>query len=297
VRDADVSPMRERVARMRQAQQGHGAPDVATVVLTRPAGRNESLVRPLTAHGVRCVVLPALERTPTATPAPSPQDFDLILFVSGFAAQCYLQGLQAADWPDGVVAAGVGSSTLRAIRECGVVPPEAMVCPSDDTRQDSEALWQTLQAAQIRPRRVLIVRGDTGRDWLRRQWQSAGVQVQDVVAYHRRAAAWTHVQAQQLREAAAQTPCVLLVTSADSARAIDANLRRLALTALWGQCRILTLHPRIADCVGEIQRAAGVVAAHPVKVATPDARTVLQALLALVKDVQAAENYRLQWRA
>jgi len=255
----------------------------AAAVLTRPAGRNETLAQPLTAGGVHCVVLPALELTPITDPAPPPQDFDLILFVSGFAAQCYLRGLQGAPWPANVLAAGVGPGTLQEIRQSGRVPPRVTICPSANSQQDSEALWQTLQAAQVNPKRVLIVRGDTGRDWLRRQWQDMGADVQDFVAYHRRAALWPAAAAQTLREAAAHKPCVLLVTSADGARAIDANLRRLDLTCLWGQCRILTLHPRIADCVERLRQAAGMAAQGRIAITKPDAPSVLQAMLALVR--------------
>jgi len=257
--------------------------------LTRPAGRNAALARQLTAHGVHCVALPALELTPSTNPVPLPQGFDLILFVSGFAAQCYLQALPEPVWPAGVRAAGVGSATRQAIEDSGLVPHSATICPSADTQQDSEALWQTLQATGVRPQRVLIVRGDTGRDWLRAQWRSAGTQVQDFVAYQRRAVVWPTAAVRQLRAAAAHTSCVLLITSADGARAVDDNLRRLGLTDLWGRCRILTLHPRIAACVAQLQHAAGFAPGHPVVTTKPDAHTLSQSLLVL-----ATGNYRLQ---
>jgi len=256
---------------------------VAVAILTRPAGRNEALAQQLAAHGVHGVALPALELTPTTGPAPSPQGFDLVVFVSGFAAQCYFQMLSDTVWPDGVLAAGVGPTTQQAIRASGLVPHGATLCPSADTQQDSEALWQTLQTAQVHPKRVLIVRGNTGRDWLRQQWQRTGVDVQDFVAYQRRAALWSAAAGRKLRDAAAHRPCVLLVTSADGARAIDANLRRLELTYLWGQCRILALHPRIADCVEQLRQAAGIAAQRRVAITKPDAPTVLQAMLALVR--------------
>jgi len=253
----------------------------ATVVLTRPAGRNEALAQHLTAHGIHCVVLPALKLTPTKNPVPPPHDFDLVLFVSGFAAQCYLQSLQHTTWPRGVFAAGVGSGTRETIQRTGIVPPDATICPHEDSPQDSEALWQTLQAAQINPRRVLIVRGNTGRDWLRQQWQSTGAQVQEVIAYHREAAVWSDAQGQQLLDAtAAPTPCALLITSAGGARAVDKNLRRLGLIRLWETCRVLTLHPRIADCVRQLRQAAGIAVEQPIVMTKPDAQAILQSLLA-----------------
>jgi len=276
---ADVDPARAPQA---SSSESGLAASPATVILTRPAGRNDVLAQQLNAHGVPCLILPALALTPMTTPAPLPQGFDLIVFVSGFAAQCYFRARCEA-WPVGVLAAGVGSATRQAILACGRVPHRAAICPPPASRQDSEALWQTLQAAGVRPRRVLIVRGDTGRDWLRQQWQAAGVDVQEFVAYRRSAAVWSPGQGRALA-ACAQSPCVLLVTSADSVRAIAQNLQRLQLTRVWGQCRILTVHARIAESVARIiQQALGVAAQHPVTITTPDAHAVLQSLLVLAK--------------
>jgi len=255
----------------------------AVAVLTRPAGRNEALEQHLTTHGVHCVVLPALELTPTTDPAPSPKGFDLVVFVSGFAAQCYFQALPDTGWPDGVLAAGVGPATQQAILDSGLVPRSATLCPAAHTQQDSEALWQTLQTAQVLPQRVLIVRGNTGRNWLHTQWRRAGVQVRDFVAYQRRAAEWSAAAGQQLQETVARGPCILLITSADSARAVDDNLRRLGLIHLWGQCRILAPHPRVAAYVGQLQQAAGVSPGHPIKITKPDTHAMGQSLLALAR--------------
>jgi len=251
---------------------------VSVVVLTRPAGRNQALAQALRAHGVHCLDLPALSLTPTTKPMPAPQGFDLVFFVSGFAAQCYVRAHPAA-WPAGVLAAGVGQGTLAALRASGVVPSAAALAPGANTAQDSEALWQRLQDAGVRAQRVLMVRGDRGRDWLRTQWRRAGVTVEETVAYHRAPCVWTPAQGQALRAAA--PPCVLLVTSSDSARAIDANLARLGLN--WGRYRVLTLHARIAACVQGLQHAAGIVVHDPICVSKPDTPAVVQALLALAR--------------
>jgi len=275
---ADVDPAR---APQTVSAESELAASPATVILTRPAGRNDVLAQQLDAHGVPCLTLPALALTPTTTPAPLPQGFDVIVFVSGFAAQCYFRSWRGV-WPAGVLAAGVGSATRQAILACGRVPESAAICPPPASRQDSEALWQTLQTAGVRARRVLIVRGDTGRGWLRQQWQDAGVDVQEFLAYRRCAATWSPAQDRALATCA-QSPCVLLVTSVHSARAIAQHLQRLQLTRLWGQCRILTVHARIAECVARIQLALGVAAQHPAAITPPDAHAVLQALLALAK--------------
>jgi len=251
---------------------------VATAVLTRPAGRNQALAQALQAQGVHCLDLPALSLTPTTKPMPAPQGFDLVFFASGFAAQCYLRAYPSA-WPAGVLAAGVGQGTLAAIHASGVVSPQATLAPGADTAQDSEALWQTLQNAGVHAQRVLIVRGDSGRDWLRAQWQGTGAAVEETVAYHRTPCVWTPAQGQALQSAT--PPCVLLVTSSDSAHAIDTNFFRLGFS--WERYRVLTVHARIAACVQDLQQAAGIDAPHQVAVCTPDTPAVVQALLMLAR--------------
>jgi len=255
----------------------------AAVILTRPAGRNAYLAQQLALHGVTSLSLPALVLTPTNHPAPLPQSFDLILFVSGFAVQTWLRSVGNIPWPAGLRVTGVGQGTLHALRGSGVVPENALIFPDPAGLQDSEALWRTLCGKRVHPRRVLIVRGDTGRDWLRQQWQQAGVVVQDFIAYRRRAAVWSVAQGERVAQLASRhSPCVLLVSSTDGARAIDDNVQRLGLTCLWQKAQIVTLHPRIAQCVVQWQGGAGT----PPVVTRPDAQAMLNTLLALARGAE-----------
>jgi len=253
----------------------------ACVILTRPRGFNQALVERLRAQQVRYMVLPALELMPTEDPAPLPQDFDLVFFSSRFAVQCYLNALGGAPWPDGVVAAGVGVGTMKSLQ--GIVPDHAMIYPPAHSLTDSEALWQTLQKAKVKPERVLMVRGDVGRDWLRRKWQSNGVDVQQFTAYHRSARIWSAKRERSLAWAATHTSCVLLVSSVDGAHAIDQNLRRLGFVHLWGHFRVLTVHPRITACVEQLMRTAGIHDRPQIVTTRTEEQTLFQSMLALVQ--------------
>ena len=184
----------------------------ALAILTRPQGRNDALAARLERHGMGALVLPALQLIPGEVGAmPSPDGFDLVLFVSGYAAQCYFQAQAAAAWPAGTLAAAVGASTLQAIAHWGKVPATALFGPPDDSLQDSEALWQSLQDAGIRPQRVLIVRGSTGRDWLGQRLQQDGAQVTWLAAYRRDPAVWTASQGRALADAVRQHAASLLL--------------------------------------------------------------------------------------
>lgn len=67
-------------------------------VLTRPSGRNEALAARLRAHGWEACVLPALEILPLdcLEGLPMPEDYDMVVFVSGNAARLYLDQLTRA---------------------------------------------------------------------------------------------------------------------------------------------------------------------------------------------------------
>lgn len=254
----------------------------ALAILTRPQGRNDALAARLERHGMGALVLPALQLIPGEVGAmPSPDGFDLVLFVSGYAAQCYFQAQAVAAWPAGTLAAAVGASTLQAIAHWGKVPAAALFGPPDDSLQDSEALWQSLQDAGIRPQRVLIVRGSTGRDWLGQRLQQDGAQVTWLATYRRDPAVWTASQGRALADAVRQhAASLLLVSSADSARAIDANLRRLALTDLWASMGVLAVHPRIAECVQALRRACGIADGPDILLARPDETALFQTMMA-----------------
>ena len=92
------------------------------VFLTRPEGRNGSVPDQLKAQGMGVIELPALtlRPTPNAAPLPLPDQYDVIVFVSRYAAHRYLSLLaqkypRMATWPRHTVAATVGASSARAL--------------------------------------------------------------------------------------------------------------------------------------------------------------------------------------
>jgi uroporphyrinogen-III synthase len=92
-------------------------------------------------------------------------------------------------------------------------------------------------------RRVWIVRGDGGRDWLAATLREAGADVAFLQAYQRRAPGWTPEQ-QALAAAALADPagsCWLL----SSSEAID-HLSTLLPQARWERAWALASHERIA---------------------------------------------------
>jgi len=118
-------------------------------------------------------------------------------------------------------------------------------------------------------RRVWIVRGNGGRDWLGERLRGAGADVRVVQSYGRAAPVLSPDEDALLAEAVADP--VRWIWMFSSSEAI-AHLRALAPAARWGAGRALASHPRIADSA----RALGFGS---VAVVAPSAQAVADAVL------------------
>jgi uroporphyrinogen-III synthase len=108
--------------------------------------------------------------------------FDLAVFVSANAVACACARLPGP-WPAQVPAGSTGPGTAQALAARGVariITPEA--------RFDSEGLVEELARIGLQPNKVLIVRGEGGREWLSETLRARGAQVRCVASYRRVAA-------------------------------------------------------------------------------------------------------------
>ncbi|MBV7482471.1 uroporphyrinogen-III synthase [Bordetella sp. BOR01] len=257
-------------------------------ILTRPDGRNDALARPLRTAGWQVLNLPALDIQPLFVPAeqlPLPQDYDLVIFVSGNAARLYMAQLHdvagQATWPATTAAATVGPASARALRELpGFGADTTVLCPPPEAAtHDSEALWAVLRTRGALPARVLLVRGTQGRDWLADQLTAAGTQVVRHAAYRRQPAPWPAAAVRQLHEWARQDarPAWLL-TSGEGLAAVQAQVRQQGLQAWWRGCRYIVTHPALAR---RLQHDAGGNAPAPmVQICLPADEAILAAFVA-----------------
>jgi uroporphyrinogen-III synthase len=153
-------------------------------------------------------------------------------------------------WPAGTLAASTGPGTTQALRAAGV-PAAQIVEPAREPAQfDSEALWQRLRERDWTRARVLVVRGDGGREWLGEQLRDAGAQVEHVRSYRRVTPHWSaEQQALAARALAAPDDAVWLLSSSQAV----AKLRELLPHASWQRAQAWATHERIAEAA----RAAG----------------------------------------
>ena len=220
------------------------------VLVTRPAAQAAEWVARLHERGVTALALPLLDILPAPDAAAVVAAWShldahsLLVFVSPNAAEQFfaLRPAQAA-WPQSTRAASTGPGTSQALLRLGV-PRAQLVGPADDAAQfDSEALWAQLANDDWHDRRVLIVRGDGGRDWLAETLRAHGARVAHLAAYRRGPPRWHDAEHAVLAAALAAPADHLWLFS--SSEAID-QLVATAGEAGWRAARAIATHPRIA---------------------------------------------------
>lgn len=160
-----------------------------TIVVTRPRAQAGGLVDAITAAGGTALLYPLLE-IEAVDPAPLRElatrlsDYALVFCVSPNAIEQALPHLlTAGPWPPGTRAAAVGSGSEKAYARFGLTR-----IASPQERFDSEALLELpeFQPQAVAGKKVLILRGDGGRELVRETLESRGATVDVVTCYHRR---------------------------------------------------------------------------------------------------------------
>lgn len=257
------------------------------VVITRPAADAHAWCDAMQAAGYEAVLLPLIEVGPARQSEPIVHawtrwsQWQAVMFVSAQAVRYFFQGqpqgmradagkTASATWIHGPRCWATGPGTHKALLQAGV--PEACIDspPADALQFDSEALWVRV-ASQVQANRpVLIVRGQdardtpgaaahdapflddkpingSGRDWLARQLQAAGVPARFVVAYERRLPRWSVEQIAQAQHAATDGS----VWCFSSSQAIQ-HLALCLPQQDWSSARCIATHDRIAQTAREL---------------------------------------------
>ena len=236
-----------------------------TVVITRPAGQSAALAAQLEAAGIATLDFPLIGIVPVEDVAPlqaalvALERYALVVFVSPNAVDYAFAEFDSI-WPHALPVGVVGPGSVAALARHGVeAPAYRVISPSaaaddDVARFDSEALFAAIDAsfgaASLEGKRVLIVRGDGGREWLADRLREGGVEVETVAAYRRlmpepSIGAWSRVH-----ELLAGEPHAWLITSSEGVRNLD-DLAHEHLNAgeiaQLKRATLVTPHPRIAQ--------------------------------------------------
>jgi uroporphyrinogen-III synthase len=125
----------------------------------------------------------------------------------------------------------------------------AIVSPPDAARSDSEQLLRALDLPALAGRRVLIVRGDGGRELMADGLRAAGALVETVAAYRRQVVRLTPELARSLDSLLVQQND-WIITSSEALRGLMDLVRGLGLddaVAKMQQQHLIVPHARIAE--------------------------------------------------
>ena len=221
------------------------------LLVTRPAAQAVEWVAALRERGVEADALPLIgifaprDAAPVREAWASLAAHRLVMFVSPNAAeQFFALRPPGLAWPEATLAGSPGPGTSRTLHALGV-PAACIAEPAADAAQfDSESLWQQLKSRDWRGASVLIVRGESGRDWLADTLRAQGASVSFVTAYERGAPRLDAREAELLRAAQASPQAqVWMFSSSESI----AQLEVLVPGADWHAATALATHPRIAQ--------------------------------------------------
>jgi uroporphyrinogen-III synthase len=225
-----------------------------TVVITRPRQQAEPLARAVAALGRTPLILPLLDISPLADEAPlravlaDLRRYALVAFVSPNAVDAAFAHIAA--WPPEVALAVVGEGSRAALARHGIEGERYRIhAPLDPARSDSEHLLQALDIDALRGRRVLVVRGETGREVLPDALRAAGVDVETVAAYRRAVPALDPDLAASLRTLLAASND-WIITSSEALRGLAGLVAQLdggASVAKLQQQHLIVPHARIAE--------------------------------------------------
>lgn len=157
------------------------------IVITRPAGQVETLAEMIRADAGTPIVFPVIEIRDVADVKPLAElvdrldDFDIAVFISANAVAKAMNLVQSRRaWPAHVRVATIGKGSEKALRRFGFAE---IVAPTG--RFDSEALLELAPLAEVAGKRIVIFRGDGGRELLGDTLAARGAAVEYAECYRR----------------------------------------------------------------------------------------------------------------
>jgi uroporphyrinogen-III synthase len=226
------------------------------VVITRPAGEAQRLTTLIRDAGGVPLLYPAIEILDVPDPSALDglidrlHDFDLAIFISPSAVEKAMARITARrTLPSELRCAAIGPGGVRALQRFGVIDVVAPELRLHQARYDSESLLASSYMQDVRGLRIVIFRGDSGRDLLGNTLTERGARVEYAVCYRRSKPTWT---ADALEQARLHTHiAAVIVTSSEGLR----NFYDLAAPAgqTWlRQTPVVVPHPRIAAVAREL---------------------------------------------
>ena len=221
------------------------------IVVTRPAAQAASLAEAIRAAGGHAILFPVIEILDPADIQPLIDVIDrietcsLAIFISPNAVVRAMSQITARrTWPPGLRSAAIGKGGVKALQRFGI---NEVIVPTRSF--DSEGLLALPQLQTVAGQRVVIFRGDGGRELLGDTLTARGAQVEYVECYRR---ARPHADAAPLLKAWAHDEVhAITVTSSEGLRNLFEMVGEPGLSWLR-RTPVFVPHPRIAAAAREL---------------------------------------------
>ncbi|PWB48039.1 MAG: uroporphyrinogen III synthase [Nitrosomonadales bacterium] len=157
------------------------------VVVTRPAHQAQHLAQLITGAGGEAILFPVLEILDAADLRPLNaliarlDEFDVAIFISPNAVSKALNLIRAQrQLPQNLLIAAIGKGSRKALERCGIT---SIIAP--EKQFDSEGLLALPQFQDMHGKRVVIFRGEGGREMLGDTLISRGAILEYAECYRR----------------------------------------------------------------------------------------------------------------
>ena len=158
-----------------------------SILVTRPLHQAERTAQAIAAAGGEAIIFPTIAIEPLRDDSALHDlgermtGYDMAIFVSANAVERGLAYLPSS-WqvPPGMIIAAVGEATKKAMREHAIA-----VVLAPEERHDSEALLALAPMRQVSGKRIVIFRGEGGREFLADSLRARGAQVFHAACYRR----------------------------------------------------------------------------------------------------------------
>lgn len=221
------------------------------IVITRPAGQALNLTRLVQAAGGKPVLFPVLEILDAGDLQPLQalidrlDEFDMAIFISPSAVNKAMNLITARrSLPPSLKIAAIGRGSTRELRHFGV---SNVIAPT--RKFDSEALLGLPELSELAGRRVVIFRGDGGREVLGDTLVARGAVIEYAECYRR---GKPNIDAAPLLKAWARNELhAIVVTSSEGLRNLFDMVGKLG-QAWLRKTPLFVTHPQIAATAGEL---------------------------------------------
>lgn len=213
------------------------------ILVTRPRDQAAVLAQALVTAGGVPILFPLLDIAPVTDARVLREQisrlaqFDLAIFISPNAVQYGMAAIQYGHGKLPPQVATIGAGSKRALHEAGVA---AVIAPTE--RFDSEGLLAVPELVDLAGKRVMILRGDGGRELLGDTLRARGATVEYATCYQR------SKSRQGVDELLRAQPDVITVTSSEALAHLHAMLEADSTSASGVLTTPLFVpHSRIAE--------------------------------------------------